>query len=145
MDAPAITRDMGPVQLTGRIESVDIRAPNRARIVLTPATLGDGKMPLPLSVRLTLIGAKSVAAAQPGAVVSALAVLRPPPEPALPHGYDFARWAYFQGLGGVGFTYGAPKLVEAAPPPGFMERMDMRVEELRLSMTRRIEAAIPKG
>ena len=143
MDAPVITRDTGPVQLTGRIESVDIRAPNRARIVLTPTKLGDGRTPLPSSVRLTLIGAKSVAVAQPGAVVSALAMLRPPPEPALPHGYDFARWAYFQGLGAVGFTYGAPKLVEAAPAPGFWERFMLQIEALRLSMTRRIETAIP--
>jgi competence protein ComEC len=98
---------------------------------------------LPHRVRLTLLGAKSVAAAQPGAVVSVTAMLRPPPEPALPHGYDFARWAYFQGLGGVGFTYGAPKPLEAAPPPGLMDQIGTRVEDLRMAMTRRVEAAIP--
>lgn len=143
VDAPVITRDMGPVRLTGRIESVDIRAPNRARIVIAPERLGDGATPLPRKLRLTLIGAKSVATAQPGVVISALAVLRPPPEPALPRGYDFARWAYFQELGGVGFTYGAPVPVEAAPPPGLLDRVSMRIEALRLSMSGRVEAAIP--
>jgi competence protein ComEC len=61
----------------------------------------------------------------------------------LPHGYDFARWAYFQGIGGVGFTYGAPKLAEPHGPPAWKERYDARVENLRLSMTARIEHAVP--
>lgn len=143
VDAPIIARDMGPVRLTGRIESVDIRAPNRARIVVSPATLGDGKVKAPHLLRLTVIGAKGVAVAQPGAMVSALAVLRPPPEPAMPGGYDFGRWAYFQGIGGVGFTYGAPKLLDAPPPLGFLDSLRSRVEALRLAMTARITTAIP--
>ncbi len=83
---------------------------------------------------------------KPGALVSALAVLRPPPEPAMPNGYDFARWAYFQRLGGVGYTYGAPKPL---PDSGgtladrFLDSMRVRVENLRLAMTRRVTAAIP--
>jgi competence protein ComEC len=143
IDAPMITRDLGPVPLIGRIESVDIKAPNRARIVLAPSKLGDGKTAPPRYVRLTLIGAKAVAVAQPGAVVSALAVLRPPPEPSMPHGYDFARWAYFHGIGAVGFTYGAPKPLEAPPSASFLDREFARVENLRLSMTARITTAIP--
>ena len=142
IDAPIIARDTGPVRLTGRIESVDIRAPNRARIVLAPETFGDGKTKSPATVRLTLSGAKSVAAAQPGALVSALAMLRPPPEPALPNGYDFARWAYFHRIGAVGFTYGAPKILEA-PPQGFIASLRARIENLRLAMTKRITAVIP--
>ena len=143
IDAPVITRDLGPVPLIGRIETVDIKAPNKARIVLAPSKLGDGKTTPPRYVRLTLIGTKAVAVAQPGAMVSALAVLRPPPEPSMPHGYDFARWAYFHGIGAVGFTYGAPKPLEAAPPAGFLDRQLDRIENLRLSMTGRIAAAVP--
>ena len=142
IDAPIIMRDMGPVRITGRIQSVDIRAPNRARIILAPATLGDGTTEKPHLVRLTLIGAKSVAAAEPGAMVSALAMLRPPPEPAMPGGYDFGRWAYFHRIGGVGFTYGAPQPMKA-PAPGFLDSLHIRIENLRLAMTRRVTAVIP--
>ncbi len=131
------------VRMTGRIESVDIRSPERARIVLSPVILGDGKVPKPRYVRLTLIGAKAVAVAQPGAMVSALAVLRPPPEPPMPHGYDFARWAYFHRIGAVGFTYGAPKLLETPPVPGFLDSLRLRIENLRLAMTRRVASAVP--
>src|SRR5207248_3117070 len=103
----------------------------------------DGKTAPPRYVRLTLIGTKAVAAAQPGAVVSALAVLRPPPEAAIPDGYDFGRWACFHGIGAVGFTYGAPKPLEGTPPASLLDRLLDRVERLRLSMTGRITSAIP--
>ncbi len=141
--APVIAREVGPLSLAGRIESVDIEAPNRARIVLAPSKLGNRSAAPPDRVRLTLMGANAVAAAVPGAWVSALAVLRPPPEPAMPNGYDFARWAYFQGIGGVGFTYGAPKPIDAPRASTSFERIGSRIEQWRLSLTERIEKAVP--
>ncbi len=141
VDAPIIARETGPVRITGRIENVEIRAANRARIVLATSTMEDNDAP-PARVRLTLIGARAVEAAVPGAFVSALAVLRPPPEPVLPYGYDFSRWAYFQGIGGVGFTYGAPQPAEGAAP-GMMERFKASILSWRLGITKRVETAVP--
>lgn len=54
------------------------------------------------------------ASLRPGAVVELRARLMPPPEPVLPDGFDFARQAWFQGLGAVGFAYTAPREIE--PP-----------------------------
>ncbi len=142
VDAPVIVRDTGPKRITGRIENVEIRGANRARIVLKTSTLEDSDAP-PERVRLTLMGARAVEAAVPGSFVSALAALRPPPEPVLPHGYDFSRWAYFQGIGGVGFTYGAPKAVEDAPQPGTVERVRASILAWRLAITKRVETAVP--
>jgi competence protein ComEC len=142
MDAPIIARDTGPVRVTGRIEDVEIRAANRARIVLAPSSLEDSDTP-PARVRVTLIGTRAVETAVPGAHVSALAVLRPPPEPVLPHGYDFARWAYFQGIGGVGFTYGAPQPIDNAPEPTMTERFRASILAWRLAITKRVETAVP--
>jgi competence protein ComEC len=142
--APVISREIGPLNITGRIQSIDIEAPNKARVILAPEKLGAGtNTTLPATVRLTLTGAKAVEAAKPGAVVTAVAILRPPPEPAMPNGYDFARWAYFQRIGGVGFTYGAPKPVEAPSPPTLFDRIRAGVEHLRLTMSARIRRAIP--
>jgi competence protein ComEC len=141
VDAPIIARETGPVRITGRIENVEIRATNRARIVLATSTMEDNATP-PERVRLTLIGARAVEAAVPGAFVSALAVLRPPPEPVLPYGYDFSRWAYYQGIGGVGFTYGAPRPAEGAPP-STLDRFKAAILSWRLGITRRIESAVP--
>ena len=50
--------------------------------------------------------------AAPGEWLTARASLRPPPAPAEPGAWDFARQAWFQRIGAVGFSYGAP---EAAP------------------------------
>lgn len=139
--APVISRETEPVRITGRVEDVDIRAPDRARIILAVSSIAGGGTK-PDFVRLTVSGGRAIAGSQPGAVISALAVLRPPPEPALPHGYDFARWAWFQSIGGVGFVYGTPRVIRA-PPPSVMDRLNSRLDELRLSMTDRIEQAIP--
>jgi len=139
--APVILRDTAPVRITGRVEDVDIRAPDRARIILSVSSIAGGGTK-PDYVRLTVSGGRAIAASQPGAVISALSVLRPPPEPALPHGYDFARWAWFQSIGGVGFVYGTPRVIRA-PPPSVMDRINSLLDDLRLSMTDRIERAIP--
>jgi competence protein ComEC len=141
VDAPIIARETGPVRITGRIENVEIRAANRARIVLATETMEDNDTP-PERVRLTLMGARAVQAAVPGAFVSALAVLQPPPEPVLPYGYDFSRWAYFQGIGGVGFTYGAPQPAEGAEP-GIIDRIRAAILSWRLGITKRVESAVP--
>jgi competence protein ComEC len=143
LSAPAIVRDIGPVEVAGRIDSVDISAPNKARIVLEPIRVGNTGAEPPSRLRLTLTGAKAVAAAAPGAWISARAELRPPPEPAMPHGYDFARWAYFRGIGGVGFTYGAPKPIDAPRDATLIEGIGVAIEGWRMAMTERIKKAIP--
>jgi competence protein ComEC len=141
VEAPIIARETGPMRITGRIENVEIRAANRARIVLAVSTLEDSDA-LPRRVRLTLVGARAVEAAVPGAFVSALAVLRPPPEPVLPYGYDFSRWAFFQGIGGVGFTYGAPRPAEGASP-SMMDQLRSAILSWRLAISKRVETAVP--
>jgi competence protein ComEC len=123
------------------VEDVEIRASDSARVVLAVSSL-EAREKHPAFVRLTVSGARGIAAVKPGAVVSALVMLRPPPKPALPPGYDFARWAWFQEIGGVGFVYGTPRVL-SAPAPGVLERLNARLDELRLSMASRIERAIP--
>jgi competence protein ComEC len=49
---------------------------------------------------------------QPGDAIRLRATLSPPPWPSLPGDYDFARAAWFQGLGAVGFATGAAAKVE---------------------------------
>ena len=40
--------------------------------------------------------------------------LLPPSEPVVPGGFDFARWAYFHGIGAVGYAYGDVAIVARA-------------------------------
>lgn len=141
--APILPHDVGPVTMSGRIESAQIQDATHARIVLVPSRLGRATHDLPARVRLTLRGAKAVAAARPGTHVSLLAALRPPPGPVMPGGYDFGRRAYFEGIGGTGYTLGAPRPAADAPPDTWRQRLSAAIDRLRLSVAARIEAELP--
>ncbi|MET0369634.1 MAG: DUF4131 domain-containing protein, partial [Methylobacterium sp.] len=101
--APVLTRTLvGP--LTGLIEALDEREEG-ARLIVRVDSFGT--LPpeaRPLRVRVSFRKAPPL---RPGDTVSATARLLPPPEAARPGGYDFARDAYFQGIGAVGSLIGA--------------------------------------
>jgi competence protein ComEC len=141
--APVITSDRVPVTTEGRIETVLMEDATNARIVLLPTRIGDESENLPHRLRLTLRGSAAVASVAPGLNVSVLAMLRPPPEPALPGGYDFARWAFFEGIGGVGFVLGTPERLDAAPAQTWRTRFQDCVERLRRNMSARIQSVLP--
>ena len=98
-------------KLQGFVEEIDIRRVG-ARLILRVENAGD--MPAgiaPRRVRVTTRKAPDVAA---GDYVALTARLLPPSHASLPGGYDFARDAYFAGIGAVGSTLGA---ISASPPP----------------------------
>ncbi len=142
VDAPIIASDIGPLRLEGRIESVFIQDDTHARILFAPSKMGRENVPIPRRVRLTLRGARAVGAVAPGMQASLLAILQPPPEPASPRGYDFARWAYFSRIGGVGFVLGAPEQLESDWTPGWRQRFGAAIERLRRTISSRIQNAL---
>lgn len=95
-------------EVAGQISRLEIRADDRVRYTLRVHTL-DQKEPWPQKVRLTSRKGSSVYAI--GDVISGRARLGPPPGPALPGGYDFRFFAWFDGIGGSGFFLGHPQLV----------------------------------
>ncbi len=60
----------------------------------------------------------------------------------MPGGYDFARVAYYAGIGAVGFAYGAAKPTMLGPAP-LAVRLGQPLAHLRDLIRRRIEAALP--
>ena len=103
--APILEKRIGPVAVSGRIVAVERRA-SGWRLTLEAPEIGflePGRTPARVRIAVRDPSGGQVA---PGQRVRLRAVLRPPPEPAAPGAYDFARRAYFQGLGGVGFAYG---------------------------------------
>ncbi len=66
----------------------------------------------PHTVRMTVRNLAEVV--HVGDVVRVRGRLLPPSEPVVPGGFDFARWAYFHGLGAVGYAYGDVELVARA-------------------------------
>ena len=73
----------------------------------------------------------------PGEAVRLRAVIGPPPEPASPGAYDFARDSYFQGVGAVGFSLSEPMIVEGPKPPWPLG-VKLAVNAARWSLARRM-------
>ncbi len=127
------------VKLRGFIEEMDIRRVG-ARFILRVEDAGD--MPAgvaPRRVRVTTRKTPDVAA---GDYVALTARLLPPSHASLPGGYDFARDAYFAGIGAVGSTLGA---VAAVPPPTDAPaalRFGAAIDHARNALAARVAAII---
>lgn len=103
--APILEKRLGPLTLVGTVTAVEPRD-GAIRVVLSDLIGPDWlETTLPAKARLRVVS-RPYDDIAPGLRVRLRAILNPPPEPALPGGYDFARQAYFQGLGAVGFTLG---------------------------------------
>jgi len=127
--------------LTARVESVEqykkgVRAvlsqvqPDRARRAELPS-------------RIRLYFRRVPDGVQPGTWLAVRASLMPPPAPAAPGDYDFGRWAYFEGIGAVGFSFGTPRLIAARTPDDWRDRWNMGLERLRKDMTARVREVLP--
>jgi competence protein ComEC len=77
-----------------------------------------------------------------GQFVTGTASLLPPPQPAWPGGYDFARDAYFKGIGAVGSFTGAIRRLDPPVPPSLSLQLASLVDEARNALTQRIASSI---
>ena len=118
VSAPVLAGPIGPVDVSGRVVWVGAGAgPQRYlldRVVIERLAPEE----TPARVRLSVRGNVPADVASPGSWLRALASLRPPPAPAEPGAWDFARQAWFQRIGAVGFVYGAPEPMVAPEGEG---------------------------
>jgi competence protein ComEC len=114
--APVLERNWGPALLVAEVVSGEPQG-RGSRLYLRPLDMpGLAETERPLLLRITLAGVAEPPA--PGSRIRLRAALRPPSPPVLPGAFDFARQAYFQRLGGIGFAYGAGEVLpDATPPP----------------------------
>lgn len=137
VEAPVIAKSTGAVRVDGIVGRVELRDGYR-RLLLEP--LGIGRLDpaaLPARVRIRIHGMEPPL--RPGDRIRVRARLEPPPGPAAPGAFDFARRAWFERLGAVGFAVGRVAVVEHRPPAGLAGR----IEALRHDLTRRILDALP--
>jgi len=131
-------RYYGPVE--GRIIRIDRSSRDRIRLTLDQVVL-DNTAPArtPGLVRVSLQGDQSRLEAEPGLRVMLTAHLSPPAGPAEPGAYDFRRYAWFSGLGAVGYTR-TPVLVLAPPDPSNWLLAGHRA---RMRLSAALQAQIP--
>ncbi|QGY04657.1 ComEC family competence protein [Methylobacterium mesophilicum SR1.6/6] len=135
--APILTRTtIGP--LVGMVEALDEREVGARLVIRVESFAGLAPEARPVHVRVSF---RRTPIPRPGDVIAATARLLPPPEAARPGGYDFARDAYFQGLGAVGSLVGAVTVRAPAEPPPLRLRLAATLDAARNALTRRIAEA----
>ncbi len=112
---------------TAEIERVEaLPARELVRLTLAPVA-GSG---LPPRVRVNLDEKDAPAGLTRGAIVSLRARLMPPPEAALPGAYDFARVAWFAGIGATGRGFAPVTVARAGEDASSLrERLTRHIED----------------
>jgi competence protein ComEC len=118
LERPVVT------QLSAKVEIVEhLAARDTVRLLVRPDDAA-----LPPHVRVSIDEDEFPPGIAPGAEVQLRARLAPPPPMALPGTYDFARDAWFRGIGAVGKAMGPVTVVKPAAPRG-LDRVRERLRE----------------
>ncbi len=138
VEAPVLDR-IRIVSLQGYVEEVDLRAIGARMIVAVTSADGMPRDKLPRRVRVTTRRNPEVAA---GDYVALKARLLPPSHAALPGGYDFARDAFFAGVGAVGSTLGPIKVLPQPDDACVRQRVSAAIDHARNRLAVRVETII---
>ncbi len=144
--APVIDPERSEYVMTAFVIDNISSSQDQPRLLLAPVTINGlpaEKTPIRLRVSLKA-GAVEAAGIEPGDAITAFALLNPPPAPSMPDGYDFARTAYFQSVGGVGFIPGRIERVDAARI-GLGLKLIMALNRARWHLTQAISHQIAPG
>ncbi len=113
--APIAPAHLGVVPVEGFVVDIANPSDHGARLLIAPVSVGDlPRDRIPKRIRL-VTPADDVLG--PGSAVRVMALVDPPPGPAAPGAYDFARDAWFDGIGGVGLAMKPPTPIDLEPPP----------------------------
>jgi competence protein ComEC len=140
--APVLQVRTGPVDVYGHVELVEPRATGGQRLTLRVTAMEKQHAETwPARVRVRM--ASESAALRPGDHVRVRATLSPPPSPALPGDYDFARTAWYAGLGAVGFSRASAEKIESAVEPPLSLSAKAAIARVRQAIGQRVVAALP--
>ncbi len=129
VSAPVLARP-AVVAFDGRVERIEaLAARDLVRLTLAPI----GQSDLPPRVRVNLAEADMPDGVTRGAVIRLRARLMPPPSAAVPGAYDYARVAWFRGIGATGRAFAPVEVVTAGEAPG---------SDLRARLSRHIQSRI---
>jgi competence protein ComEC len=140
--APVLVKQVGPIEVQGYIELIEPRPGKGQRLTLRVMAL-ERHPPEQMPYRVRVRTQAENADLKPGDAVRLKATLSPPPGPSLPGDYDFARSAWFQRLGAVGYSVGAAEIIPNAEPPPLGLRVGTWIERARQAIGRRVVEALP--
>lgn len=133
-----ITAPIGPVLVEGWVTQAQ-PAKRGVRLVLRVHAIdGLDAERTPKTIRVTHISALKT---EPGRFVRCWVVLRPPPAPVIDGDYDFARQAWYSGLGAVGYVQGRCRGGALGAPDRFTEQIMLRISEGRRNLALHVDHA----
>lgn len=143
-DGPILRSEVGPRMVSGIIRVVEPRDKG-IRITLDDVVIDRLETNVtPRRVRITVRTHGGIEPI-PGQRVRILAMLDAPPPPTYPGGFDFAREAYFDSIGGVGFAVGPLERAEDdTPEVSWLRSFLLAVERTRLAATDQILETLPE-
>ncbi len=140
--APVLADQAGPIDVYGFVELVEPRPTRGQRLTIRVTALEKHEQDAwPTRVRVRTL--TETTTLEPGDGIRLKATLSPPPGPALPGDYDFARAAWFQGLGAVGYSRAAPERSARLGEAPLVLRLSAAVARLRQAIGRRVVEALP--
>ncbi len=133
--APVLERPTGVVRLLGTVAEIEAMAGGGQRVTLDDVAVEvEGTRPTRVRLRL-----RDDAPLRVGSRVALDAQLIPPPQPSAPGAFDFARHAWFLGLGAIGSARGVPEVLEEQARGGVITALN----DLRNRISRRIISLLP--
>jgi competence protein ComEC len=135
--APIVPAGLGVAVVEGLVVDIDTPSQSGTRLLIAPTYISHlTTEQLPLRVRIVV---PSGIIATPGGSIRIKTLLDPPPAPAAPGAYDFARDAWFEGVGGVGLARGDPEIIPRPPVPWRL-RLAMAINAFRWATAARLAA-----
>ncbi len=137
MQAPVLVNETGPVDVEGVVTDIERLGPGEgSRLILEEIVIERvAADETPEKVRITVRKDQGISV---GERIRVLAELSPPSAPIAPGAFDFQRYSYFRKLGGIGFAYRAPEILdrEAGDSSGHF------LEKTRRKIVQRVERSV---
>lgn len=140
--APVLAKALHGVDVSGTVTTVEAKLPRGQRLTIFNLEIaGLEPAATPAVVRIRTMSSKT--RATPGDRIRIKANLSPPAKPALPGGFDYARTAWFDSVGGVGYAFAAPMITGHAGTNSFVQWYRRGIEDIRQAIAARIRQVLP--
>ena len=140
-DAPRLPQQERTYRIEGWVSAIEKSGSSERYVVelLAAENMEAVRLPEKLRIRLTKRPDPPIEA---GATINWLVAAKAPPSPVVPGGYHPGQAAYFKGIGGFGFGYGAPES-QADAELGAWDSIRRRIIRWRYRLADRIVAVAP--
>ncbi|MCE3231810.1 MAG: ComEC family competence protein [Rickettsiaceae bacterium] len=124
--APVLQKETGIKKITGVVSEIQAMPSGSRFIITNPAIEGVDATDTPEKIRV--IVRTNDNGANPGDTVLFLASLSPPPQAAIPGGYDFSRYAFFEQIGAVGYSISSIEVINKSNiSDSFIEKVRQKI------------------